>query len=162
MKSAKNKKMSYFIISAVLMIIAVSTSFAYILINHVGEAQDDTEHGNQISIIVALEDFSDQILIPQKGIPTNENEIKTLDIKGTVKLDDKATDQDFIPVSLTYVILVNDVERTNDFDVNFLVKPNVLTNNAEVFNLEVSLKDDVILEDNAKITVRIIAAPQGE
>jgi len=150
------KKQIFLIVAIITAVLASGTSLAYILTTASGNATGNTVHGTEVSITVNFDDFSDQVLIPQNAVPTEDNETKTLEISGTVMLD-YATEID-VNIKLSYLIYVDEVESTDLFDItNATATLDVNSTDGEVFSLEVSLKAGEKLDDGAEITVEVTA-----
>ncbi len=157
MKTISRRKKGYFLLAIIFIVAALSTSLAYI-INQSVSGSGDTNHGTEVSLSVSIDDFSDQILIPQNAIPTISGETKTLNITGSAVLDDKATEQDAVNVTLTYTIKVDGNDQTDSFNITDATESLSLTGStAESFLLKVSLKEGVRLDDGAVITVEVTA-----
>lgn len=150
------KKQIFLIVAIITAILASGTSLAYILTTASDSATSSTAHGTEVSITVNFDDFSDQILIPQNAIATEDNETKTLEISGTVLLD-YATEID-VNVKLSYLIYVDEMESTDLFNItNATTTLDVNSIEGEVFSLEVSLNAGEKLNDGAEITVKVTA-----
>ncbi len=151
-----NKRRVYLIVAIIFSIVALSTSLAYIIEQASAQSSADTIHGTEVSISVEIDDFSDQILIPQNAIATETGETKTLVITGTIALD---YDTDIaVDVVLSYKILVDGDDETSLFNITDATTALQLdSEDGEDFGLKVALKSGEKLDDGAEITVVVTA-----
>jgi len=153
----RTKKKGYFILAVMLMVTAISTSFAYIFMDEASRfVEKDTNHGQKVTLVVELDDFSDQILIPQNALKTNEFETKTLNINGRVRLDN-TVEGDNLEVDLFYEVLSNGVSIADKVKINPTIEEANLTHQDTEFSLQVSLLEGETLQDNQVITVKVTA-----